>query len=260
MMIENAGHAGDRPPNRARPTRGLRTALDGHGQINSRRRDQGLFWRARTHGSSRRREGVVEMGRDATEVEATQTGDLGVRIRSSSPWQQREKVDRLFDLVREDSDGAVIVDPPRLRRSKLIAGELGEDDLATCHSDRSSRRTSLASIMRPASTSAPEAIRARCSAERSSSLSQSPGSNGSNSTSVPSGRSVGSSTTKRPFWTRAFKVMLDRIPAKAAADNRRLLGWTDVPSNSSVNPTVRSVTGLACARPAPSRPAGYAER
>jgi hypothetical protein len=30
--------------------------------------------------------------------------------------------------------------------------------------------------------------------------------------------------------------------------------------NTRVNPPVRSVTGLACARPAPSRPAGYARR
>jgi hypothetical protein len=32
------------------------------------------------------------------------------------------------------------------------------------------------------------------------------------------------------------------------------------PSNPRVNPPVRSVTVLACARPAPSRPAGYAQR
>jgi hypothetical protein len=32
------------------------------------------------------------------------------------------------------------------------------------------------------------------------------------------------------------------------------------PPNKRVNPTVRPVTGLACARPAPSRPAGYAHR
>ena len=66
-------------------------------------------------------EGVVEMGRETTEVEAAQPGDLGLRIRGPRPWQQRKKVHSLFDLIRENPNGALIVDPPRLGRTKLIA-------------------------------------------------------------------------------------------------------------------------------------------
>lgn len=35
---------------------------------------------------------------------------------------------------------------------------------------------------------------------------------------------------------------------------------TKGPPNKRVNPPVRPVTGLACARPAPSWPASYAQR
>src|SRR6266542_5138048 len=74
--------------------------------------------------------------------------------------------------------------------------------------ERSSRRTLAASTRRPAFTSSSESCRALCNAARSSSSSQSPGSRGRSSISVPSGRSVGSSTTSRPAFTRAFSVIV----------------------------------------------------
>lgn len=48
--------------------------------------------------------------------------------------------------------------------------------------------------------------------------SQSPGARGSNSTSVPSGRSVGSSSTSRPSWTCALIVILMGIAFDVAAN------------------------------------------
>ena len=176
----------------------------------------------RTDRDGARREGVVEVGRSTAEVEATQTRDSRLGIQGPSPWHPREKADSLFKLVCEDLYGAMVLDPPSLRGTKLIARDLRENDPATLHFDRSSRRTSSASVRRPASISAPDATSARCSAARSSSSSQSPGSNGSRSISVPSGRSVGSSTTKRPFRTHAFSIMPEKIPANAVVDNRGL--------------------------------------
>ncbi len=86
-------------------------------------------------------------------------------------------------------------------------GRRGEPDPAGLQRDRSRLRTSAASTIRPASTSACDCARAACKAERSASSSQSPGSRGRSSSSVPSGRSIGSSTTRRPSCTRALIVM-----------------------------------------------------
>ena len=205
-------------------------------------------------------EGVVEVRRRAAEVEATQSCYSRLGIQGPSPWHPREKANCLLDLVYQGFQGAVIVDPPRLGSAQLTACDVSEKDRARFHFNRSSRRTSLASVVRPASTSAPEATRARCSAARSSSSSQSPGSMGRSSISVPSGRSVGSSTTKRPFRTRAFNVMVKKVPTNGAVDNRRYAGRTNGPSNKRVNLTIRPVTHVACATRAPGRLAGYAQR
>ena len=182
-------------------------------------------------------EGVIEVGRGTAEVEATQASDSRLEIEGPSSWHPREKADCLLDLVCEDPHGAVVLDPPRLRSTELIACDVSEKDLTRVHFDRNSRRTSVASVRRPNSTSVPEATRARWSAARSSSSSQSPGSIGRSSISVPSGRSVGSSTTKRPFSTRAFNVMPKKVPANAVVDNRRCAGRVDGPSDNSMQRT-----------------------
>lgn len=180
-------------------------------------------------------ERVVEVGRGTPEVKATKTSNLLLGIQGTSPWKPREKCDRLLDLIGKDLDGEVILDPPDLGSPELVTRDFRENNLPTPHAERNSRRISLASLMRPASTSAPEAARARCSAERSSSSSQSPGSKGRSSTSVPSGRSVGSSTTKRPLRTVAFSVMSDKVLAKAPSAKLRPAGGTGVPSNQTMN-------------------------
>ena len=194
------------------------------------------------------RERIVKVRRETAEVEATQTSDLGLRVWGSRGWQEGEKSDRLFDFIREDFDGPAVVDPPAPGRTKLFTRPLSKDNLAALHSERSSRRTSLASTTRPALTSASDSPNARCRAARSSSLSQSPGSKGSSSISVPSGRSEGSSTIKRPFFTRALRVILHKIYENAAADKTQL-GECDMPSNYSMQQTVRPVTSVAGQRP-----------
>jgi len=97
------------------------------------------------------------------------------------------------------------------------SGRGREADPTLLQRERNSFKTSAALTRRPAATSASDSARAACKALRSASVSQSPGSSGSNSTSVPSGRVVGSSTTRRPACTRALivirgSVALDRLP------------------------------------------------
>ena len=95
-----------------------------------------------------------------------------------------------------------------------------EVNAALLQRDRSSLSRSAASMSRPAATSASESARAAWSAARSASSSQSPGSSGSSSTSVPSGRSVGSSTTSRPARTRAFIVVRRSVAFEWTAHKR----------------------------------------
>ncbi len=185
------------------------------------------------------------MGRGAAEVEATQRCDSRLGIQGASPWHLGEKADCLLDFVYEYLCGALVFDPPGLRDAQRFACDVREYDLAGIHFDRSSRRTSAASVSRPASTSAPEATRARWSAARSSSSSQSPGTIARSSTSVPSGRSVGSSTTKRPFCTRAFSVMPRNVLANVDVDNWRCTGRAIGPSDTMQRTALCAVADAA---------------
>jgi uncharacterized protein YbjT (DUF2867 family) len=92
----------------------------------------------------------------------------------------------------------------------------GEQDLSTLHVERSSRRTSSALTRRPASRSPSDWRRASCKAARSASSSQSPGSRGKSSTSVPSGRSVGLQTCPGADSVRGEHAPL--VPARSLHD------------------------------------------
>jgi hypothetical protein len=112
-----------------------------------------------------------------------------------------------------------------------------EANAARRQDDLSSFRITSASTRRPAATSASESRNAACSAARSASSSQSPGSSGRSSISVPSGRSVGSSTTSRPAQTRAFRVI------------DWTLALTSLPNKPLERPGTRAVRhGRACER------------
>jgi hypothetical protein len=200
------------------------------------------------------RVGIVDVGRETAEVESTQAGDLSSTVKGSGARQEGEESDRLFYLIRENFNRPAVFDPPTLCGTKLFARQVGENDLSAFHSDRSSRRTSLTSIIRPSLTSSSEAASARCRADLSSLLSQSPGSKGSSSISVPSGRSDGSSTINRPFRTRALRVMFNNIPESGASDNHVLVGLPDLPPNYRMQQPVRPVTSVAGQRPRPAVP------
>jgi len=108
---------------------------------------------------------------------------------------------------------------PGLFEPDMSLGRCGEPDATRRQRDLSSLRISSASTSRPAATSASDWRSASCSAARSASPSQSPGSSGRSSISVPSGRSVGSSTTSRPSRTRALIVIRKSVSLAAPPNN-----------------------------------------
>ena len=141
-------------------------------------------------------------------VQSPKSRDTGFSVGASSPGEQGDYFERLFKLYGEDFGVVSVLQPPRLFALNVALRGGGEADAAPVQCERSSLRTSSASTSLPAATSASDDTSASRRAARSSSSSQSPGSNGSSSISVPSGRSVGSSTTKRPSRTCALMLML----------------------------------------------------
>jgi hypothetical protein len=79
---------------------------------------------------------------------------------------------------------------------------------------------------RPASADFQDADSASCKARRSSSVRSSPSSSATRSTTVPSGKAVGSSRTRRPFSTRARSGLM-----------RLLYGFPAIPRKRSSCPT-----------------------
>ncbi len=166
-------------------------------------------------------ETVVEMTIDPSKVDSTQPGNTGSRLGCTRAGKERQHADSILDLSCGDVDVQSLRKPPRLLASDVALGRCGEADPARSQDDFSSLRTSSASASRSAATSISDSRSAVCRAARSASSSQSPGSSGRSSISVPSGRSVGSSTTSRPARTRALSVMT-RTVAPGSLPNKPL--------------------------------------
>lgn len=161
------------------------------------------------------------MTRDLRHVDSAQAGDSSARVGGSSPRQPGQNSNRLLKFVGKHVCMNSILNPPGALSWDMSLGCGGEPNTACVQSVRSSRRISSASTSRLASTSAPDSRSAWCSAARSSSLSQSPGSRGNSCSSVPSGSSVGSSTTRRPWRTRASIVMRTSV-ASSQPPNKQM--------------------------------------
>ena len=127
--------------------------------------------------------------------------------------QDRDHLDRSFQVGRERVAVLAVLNPPSVLTVNMLLRGVGESNATGFHRDRSCLRTSAASASLPAATSDSDWIKAACRAARSVSSSQSPGSNGRSSTSVPSGKVVGSSNTRRPARTRALIVMEMSVPS-----------------------------------------------
>ena len=150
---------------------------------------------------------VIEMGIDSSEVDAPNTWNGRLRVERSNSRKRPDDLDRLFEFLSEYVGMVAIGQPPGFLSAEMFLCSGRETNATILQRDRSSRRMTSASTSRPALTSSSDSFRALCKAARSFSVSQSPGSRGRSSTSVPSGRSVGSSTRSRPAFTRAFSVM-----------------------------------------------------
>ena len=135
-------------------------------------------------------------------------------VARTDAWKGRNQVDDSIEVRCERIYMLAVSDPPFPFSKNMPARCGGEMNRPAFHSERSSRRTSSAETSRPASTSRSDCRSASCRRARSASSSQSPGSRGRSSSSVPSGRSVGSSITNRPARTRAFRVMNRVYPVR----------------------------------------------
>ncbi len=164
-------------------------------------------------------EGEVEMARYLWKVDPTQARNACLPVGRARTGKQLQNSKGVFELRGEHVDVRPVLKPPGLLARDMFPRGGCEQDAPALQDALSSFRISSASTSRPAATSASDSRRALCRAARSVSSSQSPGSSASSSISVPSGRSVGSSTTSRPARTRAFRVMR-RTVALAGPPNK----------------------------------------
>lgn len=188
-------------------------------------------------------EGVIEMAIYLTQIQATKANDTCFGVRCANSRQKCEDSEGCFQFSRENLSMGPILKPPSLLAPNVSLRRCCKADATLLQRDLSSLRISSASTSRPAATSASDWRNASWSAARSASSSQSPGSSGSSSISVPSGRSVGSSTTSRPSRTRALIVIQGSVAPGG-------------PPNKGVKLTALRCHGSVCARP--PRPAAYA--
>ncbi len=152
-------------------------------------------------------EGVVEMAPDFRQIPAAKARDRRLSVGCPGAGKQRQQSKGCFELGRKNLGMDSVLKPPSFLPLYVALRRCRESYGARCQRDLSSLRISSASTSRPAATSASDWRRASWSAARSASSSQSPGSSARRSISVPSGRSVGSSTISRPSRTCALIIM-----------------------------------------------------
>ena len=161
-------------------------------------------------------EGVVQVAAELANIESAQIPDPGRGVRCPCSRKEGQDAQSFLEFSHEQVAVESVVQPPNLLTANVSLRRRGEANTAWTQDDRSSLSISVASTSRPAATSASESRNAACSAARSVSSSQSPGSSGRRSISVPSGRSVGSSTRSRPARTRALRVTSGTLPLDGA--------------------------------------------
>ncbi len=159
---------------------------------------------------------VVDLVPRATEQDAAHLGAYArSTIERAGKRCSRDSLERGLNLLDEEQRRIAPVErPPCPDRFEMPLGGFCNDDPEGRHEPRRRRSavTSAAERTRPARTSSSELARAACRRSRSSSSRSSHESAAISSTSAPSGRSVGSSTTKRPPRTCPFKrIMTARV-------------------------------------------------
>ncbi len=162
-------------------------------------------------------ESVVEMTVYLSQIQPTNANHIGFGIRRASSREEGKDSKGCFEFSRKDLGMDSVLKPPSLFSPDVLLRSRCELDATVPQRDLMSLRISSASTSLPAAASVSDWRRASWSAARSASSSQSPGSSGSRSISVPFGSSVGSSTTSRPSRTRALMVMKESVALSSAA-------------------------------------------
>jgi hypothetical protein len=140
---------------------------------------------------------------------ATRTGYWRLWIESAEIWRVADCVERRSQFLEEQIRRRVAIPaPPAVDFENLYVSFRCGSDREGHRLRRSSSRIADAGRRRPDSADFQDAERASCSARRSSSVRSSPSSSATRSTTVPSGKVVGSSRTSRPFSTRARRGLM----------------------------------------------------
>jgi hypothetical protein len=152
---------------------------------------------------------IEVIARAREEQPANGTRKTGRGVGETGLGRQAQTRDSCFELVhKEIRRRSAMFSPPRRDAISLRTRARRKGQRVRGHGvrgDRSVCNTSAASTLWPASSSRSAARRAWCRRARSSSSRSSPLSAGTSSTSVPSGRSTGSSRRRRPPWTLALR-------------------------------------------------------
>src|SRR5579864_2377312 len=152
---------------------------------------------------------VVHVISSALEQNPTRPWYRGKPIETADVGRVGDDAERCGQLVgKQVWRGRAIPSPPAVHFTDLLVCLRGGSDRQAHRRVRNSSRIADAGRRRPASADFQEADSASCKARRSSSVRSSPSSSTTRSTTVPSGRVVGSSRTSRPFSTRARRPLI----------------------------------------------------
>ncbi len=173
----------------------------------------------------------------ATREQDSAQSKHSVRIaRCASPRKLSQSIDRRPQLLVEQAWRCrSLAGPPLLNGvgvRRRIRGEENNPSMPThaCRCRRNRRSTASAGIRRPSLTSRSDCSSDCSSRRRDSSSRSSHQSAGTKSISAPSGRSVASSSTSRPFWTRAFIGAMNEMVARS---ERSVSAGTTNPASAS---------------------------
>lgn len=147
---------------------------------------------------------VVDVIPSVLEQNPAHIRDVRLPIRAADVRSVADPIERRSQFSQEEIwCGRAIGTPPIVNHADLRVRLRCGPDRQTYRRWRSSSRIAEAGRRRPASADCQDEDRASCNARRSSSVRSSPSSSATRSTTVPSGKAVGSSRTSRPFSTRA---------------------------------------------------------
>jgi hypothetical protein len=163
----------------------------------------------RKHGHLARPRNVVDVIARSLKQDTTRPWDRRMSICSADARCIADDVERSCEFVKEQIRRRRTAPPPPVVDLADLCVCFGSGSYRQAHRRwRNSSRIADTGRRRPVSVDFQDADSASCRARRSSSVRSSPSSSATRSTTVPSGKVVGSSRTSRPFSTRARKPLM----------------------------------------------------